>query len=435
MKEFRQYVDQLDLLIRRTGSRTAVDRKLKRDVRAALNGQPGEELRRLVTVDDQRTAGAFFTGSSLAKRAAATILSTVGNGSIIYDPACGAGDLLLACANRFSICSTLQKTVAKWGRQLRGRDLHPEFVQAARYRLLLAALSRRPYAGDFDELLETSFFPNLKTACGIAEVDAYKQASHILINPPYTLSQAPRDCEWAAGAVSDAALFLDSCLGSVRAGTRIVAILPDVLRSGARYAKWRGRVLSRAEVKSIRLEGQFDRWADVDVFLLDLIAKPGTAGRTGPWKGPRRSSQILADEFDVSVGAVVPYRDKKYGRPYRYLHARGATPWVALRKLPETRRFAGTVHEPPFLVVRRTSRLGDKHRAIATVIGGAGAVAVENHLLVLKPKDGTLASCRALMKVLQSPETDRWLNQRIRCRHLTVAAMRSFPWSGSGRNG
>ena len=83
---------------------------------------------------------------------------------------------------------------------------------------------------------------------------------------------------------------------------------------------------------------------------------------------------------------------------------------------------------PPFVMVRRTSRPRDRFRAAGTIIAGKQDVAVENHLLVLMPKDRTLRSCRALLKVLQHPGSSDWLNRRICCRHLTVSSLRELPW-------
>ena len=82
------------------------------------------------------------------------------------------------------------------------------------------------------------------------------------------------------------------------------------------------------------------------------------------------------------------------------------------------------------MVVRRTSRPGDKYRAVGTVIRGHGLVAVENHLLVLRPKDRTVASCDRLLAVLKDAAANEFLDRRIRCRHLTVSALRDLPWGG-----
>jgi hypothetical protein len=53
---------------------------------------------------------------------------------------------------------------------------------------------------------------------------------------------------------------------------------------------------------------------------------------------------------------------------------------------------------------------------------------VENHLIVLRPKDGTIGACREVLGILKDERTTRWLNERIRCRHLTVAALDELPW-------
>jgi hypothetical protein len=78
--------------------------------------------------------------------------------------------------------------------------------------------------------------------------------------------------------------------------------------------------------------------------------------------------------------------------------------------------------------VRRTSRPGDEHRAVATIVVCDRPVAVENHLLVCRPRDGSGTACQTLLDVLQRPETTSWLDRRICCRHLTVSAVRSIPW-------
>jgi hypothetical protein len=84
--------------------------------------------------------------------------------------------------------------------------------------------------------------------------------------------------------------------------------------------------------------------------------------------------------------------------------------------------------KPPFVAIRRTSRPGDRHRAIGTLITALQPVAVENHLIALRPKDGTVKACRELLYSLKDDRTTHWLDERIRCRHLTVAALNELPW-------
>ena len=84
--------------------------------------------------------------------------------------------------------------------------------------------------------------------------------------------------------------------------------------------------------------------------------------------------------------------------------------------------------EPPFVVVRRTSSPSDRNRAVATVIVGEKSVAVENHLLVLLPKDGEVKNCHKLVQVLALAGTNDFLNAGIRCRHLTTGVVAQIPW-------
>jgi hypothetical protein len=428
MRAFASYVNDLECLLEQalvSPRKDGVDDRIG----AALDGQPGSELRRLVGLEDQRAAGAFFTGSVLAERAVGPIAETLDSRSVILDPACGAGDLLLAAAKLLPSRRDMDLRLAFWSDQLIGRDPHPEFVRAAKLRLTLAALDRSSSPRILRTLDADRLFPQITPGCGLSDPDIFSRASHIVINPPFTTSPAPVGCQWASGGVSMAAQFMDVCLRHAREGTRIVAILPEVLRSGERYRKWRSWLEDRARIQRVELLGQFDRWADIDVFALELVVSRPGEGMPSGWMYPSRLiTRSVAEYFDVSVGRVVPYRDPEEGRYYRYVHARILKPWGQDSKAREHRRHPSEGLRPPFVVVRRTSRAGQAHRAVGTIISGDSPVAVENHLLVLLPKDGGLASCRRLMGVLRSPRTDEWFDQRIRCRHLTVTAMRQLPW-------
>jgi hypothetical protein len=82
------------------------------------------------------------------------------------------------------------------------------------------------------------------------------------------------------------------------------------------------------------------------------------------------------------------------------------------------------------VVVRRTTRPDRQNRIVGTLITGDKPVAVENHLIVLQPRDGSENLCRKLQESLSAKETVRWLDERIRCRHFTVTALRELPWWG-----
>ena len=81
------------------------------------------------------------------------------------------------------------------------------------------------------------------------------------------MMQIPEHCNWSKGKINSAAIFLETCIKYSTTGTRIVAILPDVLRSGSRYDKWREIVSQNNEI-DIKIVGRFDSKTDVDVFLL-----------------------------------------------------------------------------------------------------------------------------------------------------------------------
>ena len=131
----------------------------------------------------------------------------------------------------------------------------------------------------------------------------------------------------------------------------------------------------------------------------------------------------------VAVGTVVPHRDPESQPLRHYLHAKTIPLGGDFQATDaEMRGFQQRTFSPPFVVVRRTSRPGDRSRGTGTLVHGAEDVLVENHLIVLKPKDGFTASCERLVDLLNSNEARTWLDDRIRCRHLTVGAIKEMPW-------
>ncbi len=176
----------------------------------------------------------------------------------------------------------------------------------------------------------------------------------------------------------------------------------------------------------------FDESADVDVFLLRVVRrKEGkSAGKRFRWaKTVDQKVTTVGDFFDVHVGRVVPHRDPKTGKEHPYIHPRCIPTWKIVRTFSEKRRHEGMVYRTPFVAIRRTSRPGHPYRATATVIAGKKSVAVENHLIVCEPKDKTLKSCRILMRKLKKKAVNKFLDNRIRCRHLTVGAVAAIPFA------
>lgn len=427
MNGFEPYLGILETLVNQTVKSTGGE--LLDEVSAALDGQPSNELRKLVPLVDIRESGAFFTGSELSKMALDPLKDTLDADSVILDPACGAGDLLIACARQLGAGKGNSCTLDKWGAQLIGRDLHPQFIRATKLRLALTAVSVGAESIDQDVSDIYARFPEIERRSGLEDYEAIERATHIVVNPPFTKVDAPEQCEWASGKVNAAALFVEACVAYARPGTRIVAILPDVLRSGSRYRKWRQAITERSLISRLELYGQFDKWADVDVFIVELEVADSNGYSTSCWGQPVSINvDRLKDYCDVGVGPVVNYRDPHRG-PWRpFVQSRDLPAWESLEQISTKRRYEGRVLKPPFVVVRRTSRVGDRHRAVGTIIDGDKPVAVENHLLALVPKSGTMKACRQILEVLKTPKTTHWLDQRIRCRHLTVSSVEELPW-------
>jgi hypothetical protein len=420
---YREFNETLRALV----SASDLDDAWSERVTASLDGAAGTELRRLVDLTSRRAHGAFFTGSALAERLLRRT-RFLPHRHFIYDPTVGAGDLLLAAARRLPCARTASATLRAWGRCLAGTDLHEEFVEAVKLRLALLARqrhgSRRPLPASWRDLL-----PYITRGNGLEQKDLFARSTHLLMNPPYNLTAAPRDCRWAHGRISQAALFVIRALEMASPGTRLFAVLPDVLRAGSFQHHWRGRVGDLATFGSVERYGIFDNSADVDVFLLAVRRSASRSGHQRLWPGSEAAGRsTVGDYFDVHVGRVVPHRDPEEGEEHPYIHPRIVPVWEEMTRFSEVRRHQGRPYQPPFTVLRRTSRPGDRHRAAATVVLGTTSVAVENHLIVCEPRDGSPDTCRALLRHLQTNGVSDFLDQRIRCRHLTVAAVAAIPF-------
>ena len=397
-------------------------------VYAALNGQASVELRRVIPLKKRRRFGAFFTGSNLAARLMSRC-TKFDKHSIIYDPSLGMGDLLLATAKKLPLGRTLKETLKRWGRQLTGTDIHPEFVEGAKTRLVILAQQRHGVKSLGVNSI-TGLFPGIRVGDGLVQHKLFARATHLALNPPFVLTAAPVGCKWAGGRITAAANFVITALERAKPGTEMVAILPDVLRSGSFTEHWRKRVEELATVELVKPYGIFDESADVDVFLLRVRRRAKkSADKSVPWtSAPVQTGTTIGDYFEVHVGRVVPHRDPEKGKWHPYIHARSVPMWKTMREFEESRQHEGKVYEPPFVVIRRTSRPGHPYRAAATVIAGKKSVAVENHLIVCEPKAKTLKMCKKLMTQLQTATVNEFLDDRIRCRHLTVGAVAAIPF-------
>jgi hypothetical protein len=384
----------------------------------ALDGEAGAVVRRAFPLNVRRELGAFFTSSTLAEALVQPHATEIEAGAIVLDPACGAADLLLAAA------AYVPARAAIWRRQLVGFDIHPTLIRLAEQRLLLKFRMACPGAyrrttSSASDLRNVDFFE--------ASSAAVRSADVILLNPPYSTTVAPPEWLHGEGSVTRAALFLTETIERARPGASISAILPDVLRSGSRYTRWRASVAKACEIREVRAIGQFDRWTDVDVFVLRL--RVGSPASASAWPDPPKNDSTVDEHFNVTVGPVVPHRHADEGELHPYIHARSLAGKRLLDEFPESRGFSGPLIRPPFVAIRRTSRPGDRSRSLATLVIGERPIAVENHVICALPRDGTRMKCEQLLRVLQSSSTVEWLDERIRCRHLTVKVIREIEWN------
>lgn len=421
MIEYKQFVDKLQTDLQSFLTTPKEDWK---DLAAKnVDGLASEELRRLIDIQTRREYGAFFTDSNLANQVLSILKPKFNKESIIYDAACGAGNLLI------SVMDVLYKnSISNIEKRLFGTDIHQQFIEAGQLRLFINSLLKGNLYDTNDN--ERSFISNLVVGNGLENNSFYQEATHIVINPPFNLMKPTCELNWSKGKVSAAALFVDKVIQHSNSGVSIIAILPDVLRSGSRYEKWRSLVIKECTIEKVKLLGQFDKYADVDVFALKLTKRKkaiSVSNSTTLKSYEVKSNQVIDDLFEVCVGPVVDNRDLHEGPFLQYVVSKGLEGWSEQKKIKQKRRHKGKSFDSPFVVIKRTSRMGDSHRAIATIINVPKPVFVDNHLIILKPKSGKLEDCYAVLSVLRNRKTDEWLNQQIRCRHLTVKFVSKIP--------
>ncbi|MFE9302926.1 hypothetical protein [Streptomyces sp. NPDC006856] len=376
---YATYARQLGLLAAEASSGRW--ERIADDVHEALNGQVASKHGSLVPRQVRWDAGSFFTTGAV-RESVERLLPPIGvqpDRRTYWDPTCGAGDLLLAAAQR-PLATTPARTLTDWNRRLRGHDLQEPYVEAARMRLVLALLQRHQHVGSDSPLAPdrvAGAFPLLQLGDGLQELQSRGASArfrgHILINPPYGMAEAAPSCGWSSGSTSQAATFTAAAAAALRGGGRLTAVLPDVLRSGSRYQAWREELAGLLTVEQIKPHGMFDVHTDVDVFLLSAVRRHrGHLGEVSWWPQPQAATgRTLKDLFDIRLGPVVDSRDPRTGPRAPYLTARNL-PADGEIGLPErVRNYPKRLIAPPFVVMRRTSRPGQGSKGGSRGPGGA----------------------------------------------------------------
>lgn len=391
-----------------------------------LENDPHEFLRLNENIDSLRDLGVFFTGEELSLECAQFIGKTLDNSSKVVDPCCGAGNLLVALSKHLPVCTTLTQTLKFWNEKLYGYDLVEDFIEAAKIRLIFQALERGVNVDEFDLKLNLGLLSNIQCKNGLADDIHPDTFTHVIINPPYNQSLLSNYKYWRGGKVNLAAVFIDKYVTEAKNETHIVAILPDVLRSGTRYEIWRN-AMDLLLQGDIYLKGRFDKKTDVDVFILDACVVGKSKGLN--WSIEQCTDKNLSKFFSVSIGRVVPHRDPMEGDMHAYIYPGLLKSWVEIdsNDIKSKRRHKSIPVNPPFITIKRTSSPKDKDRAGAHLIYGNNPIYVENHLIVVKPFDDKIETCHKLMGQLKTERVNNYLNNIIRCRHLTVKAVKNIP--------
>ena len=251
-----------------------------------LDGQAGGKLRETVPIWARRELGAFFSSSDLRSTALSCHPVHPWITPPILDPAMGAGDLLIEAAHYLPVTPSLAETLRLWGGMLFGSDIEPNFVRLAKAHLVLKAIARGSTLIGHEKLQLGAMFPGIRVGNGLDRLDDGCIGGHIIMNPPFTYQPAPEHLLWSSGRTSTAAMFLAKAVDQSQRGTKITAILPDVIRTGSRYERLRSLVGERLKIASIETYGQFDQWTDVDVFVLkgEIKENPIGVSDTGWWK-------------------------------------------------------------------------------------------------------------------------------------------------------
>lgn len=392
----------------------------------SLNGGPYKFIREQLNGAEIKTKGIYFTNQHLAKRLIDSTDFYFNSTKTIFDPSCGAGDLLLECARRLTIHHTLSETLIEWGKLLYGIDIVDEFVNLTKLRLALLAISKGTHI-DIPIHDITQFFPHIQSNDFFNPSYGFPDTDIVVANPPYSRALAKPDCSWARGKVTQAAIFIDQIIERSKESTMISAILPDVLRSGSRYEKWRYHVRQNTKIKALDIVGRFDNFADVDVFIMSLYKNTGVAQNIH--NDPKKPKSILVkDLFEIHTGSIVPHRDPNNGNQVIYITARDLSNLTKPDFTFSYRGTTGKTYSPPLVAVKRTSSPDDVPRAKSTLINCDSPMIFENHILIFIPKNGSMELCTRLVEFFKKDETNYLINDRIRCRHLTIASLGDLPW-------
>lgn len=422
MNEIIRFVDQLEKsLVLSSLNSTEIEELVNLDSADKI-------LRKYLPISNMREKGSFFTGQKIADNLFVNSTRLISNQSIILDPACGTGNLLIEVSRKLSVQKTLSSTLIAWNKQLIGWDIEHYFIRLAKIRLIVEAV-RRGVILDCDLKIGLEILSNIQEKDALqVENHELSGITHLLMNPPFTSSVSPKRDFWSNGKVNTAGIFIDLYIRKIPLHCELLAILPDVIRSGSRYKKLRDFISLHLSNGMCSVYGRFNSKTDTDVFILSGIKSETEINTSVSWSSIPDAEITLADFFDVTIGSLVAYRDPEEGPLFPYFHSKNCPVGATITATDEYRAYSGRTYTPPFIVIKRTSSPSDKNRAAATLINLNELVAVENHLIVIRPKSTKIEDCQSLLKLLSTAEVNYFLNDRARMRHLTIETIKKIPF-------
>ncbi len=428
MKNYQNFTQELDDFSKKIEFGNSVGEEDKDLLYEYLNGRASRELEKRINPQTIAKHGIYFTPPELAQIAIKPLLKNLNFPKIkIFDPTCGVADLLLQFCNKLPFSNDLTKTLDSWGEFLIGFDLYQELIDVAKRRLVLKAISLGAKLTKNEKLDFNNLFPGLIKQDIRFWKGKISPNTIVVMNPPFNQNTVSKNITWSTGKTSYAAYFLDIVLKKSVPNTIIAAILPDVLRSGTRYHNWRDEIQNAMSINNIDIFGLFSLSTDVDVFILRGIALKKQKRSTVCFYKRNNGLKTVGQICRVNIGQVVPFRLTGKGNWMPYLTAKDFKTSAVINNINKKIRFVGCGIKPPFVAIKRTSNPKDNLRIIPCIVKGNKNIAVENHIIIIKPFDGTVRTCKEIVNNLLNEQTKVWINNRIRCRHLTALSIKELP--------
>ena len=94
------------------------------------------------TAEYLKKIGAFFTEPLLSLKAIQLFQNAITVESVVLDPSCGVGSLLIESSRQLGVRPLLSDTLKEWNNVLKGFDTQRDFIEISKLRIVLEALNR-----------------------------------------------------------------------------------------------------------------------------------------------------------------------------------------------------------------------------------------------------------------------------------------------------